>query len=81
MRCVMESYLGEIVLVAFSYAPTGWLKCQGQYLSMSEYPALHALIGIRYGGDGVTTFRLPALTAPTSMNYIICTSGVFPSRP
>ena len=77
----MDSYVGEIVLVAFSYAPTGWLKCQGQYLQIAQNSALFSLLGTTSGGDGVSTFRLPTLTAPTSMNYIICVSGYYPARP
>ena len=76
----MDPYLGEILLVAFGYAPNGWFKCQGQYLSISQNQALFSLLGTAYGGDGISTFRLPTLTAPTGMNYIICTSGVFPSH-
>lgn len=77
----MEPFVGEIILVAFRYAPLDWLKCQGQYLLIAEYSMLYSLIGIRYGGDGVEYFRLPNLTAPTSMTYIICTNGLYPSRP
>ena len=77
----MEAFIGEIVLVAFSYAPAGWLKCNGQTLLISQYTALFSLLGNRYGGNGTSTFMLPSLTAPTSMNYIICVSGVYPSRP
>lgn len=56
-----EAYVGEIRLIAFSYAPEGWLLCQGQELSISQYQALFALIGTTYGGNGTTTFKLPDL--------------------
>lgn len=56
-----EAYVGEIRLLAFNYAPEGWLLCQGQQLDVSQYQALFALIGNTYGGDGVTTFNLPDL--------------------
>jgi len=56
-----EAYVGEIRLLAFNYAPEGWLLCQGQQLNVSQYQALFALIGNAYGGDGDTTFNLPDL--------------------
>jgi microcystin-dependent protein len=52
-------YIGEIRTVGFTFAPIGWLSCQGQLLPISEYDALYALIGTTYGGDGQTTFALP----------------------
>ncbi|RAK67981.1 phage tail protein [Hymenobacter edaphi] len=54
-------YIGEIRTVGFSFAPVGWLQCQGQLLSISEYDTLFALIGTTYGGDGQNTFALPDL--------------------
>jgi microcystin-dependent protein len=76
----MDPYLGEILLVAFGYAPKDWYKCEGQIMAISENDALFTLLGTAYGGDGVSTFRLPTMTAPTGMNYIICAVGIFPSR-
>jgi len=76
----MESFIGEITLVAFSYAPPGFLKCQGQTMQISENEALYAILGTRYGGDGQATFLLPNLIAPTNLNYIICVQGLWPSH-
>jgi len=56
-----DQYLGEIRMFAGSYAPEGWAMCNGQLLSIAEYPELFSLIGTRYGGDGQTTFALPDL--------------------
>lgn len=58
-----EPYLGCIVPWAGSYAPQGWAYCFGTALSIREYPALFAIIGTTYGGDGVNTFQLPNLTS------------------
>ena len=76
----MDPYLGEILLVAFGFAPKGWYKCEGQYLAINQNQALFSLLGTAYGGDGMSTFRLPTMTAPTGMNYIICVQGSYPSR-
>ena len=54
-------FLGEVKMVAFSFAPTGWALCNGQLLSTAEYSALFNLLGTMYGGDGTTNFALPNL--------------------
>ena len=46
---------------AGSHCPNGWLPAMGQILSIQGNPALFALLGITYGGDGITTFALPDL--------------------
>ena len=54
-----EPFLGEIRMVGFNFAPNGWLSCNGQTLSIAQNSALFALLGVTFGGDGVTTFKLP----------------------
>ncbi len=56
-----DPYLGQIILVAFDFAPFGWALCDGQLLPIATYDALFSLIGTTYGGDGVTTFAVPDL--------------------
>ena len=48
-------------MVGFSFAPAGWMLCQGQLLPISENETLFQLIGTTYGGDGQETFNLPDL--------------------
>ncbi|MFY9259498.1 MAG: tail fiber protein [Gallionella sp.] len=55
----MDGFVGEIRLFAGNYAPEGWVLCNGQALSISEYQVLFALLGTIYGGDGVNTFNVP----------------------
>jgi microcystin-dependent protein len=45
-----------------SFAPAGWMTCDGQLLPISEYETLFNLIGTTYGGDGQSTFALPNLS-------------------
>ncbi|HEX3467628.1 MAG TPA: tail fiber protein [Candidatus Elarobacter sp.] len=45
-----------------SFAPAGWMTCDGQTLPISEYDTLFNLIGTTYGGDGQSTFNLPNIT-------------------
>lgn len=61
----MENYVGEIRLFAGTYAPEGWLFCQGQLLQIAGNEALYQLLGTTYGGDGTSTFALPNLQGRT----------------
>ncbi|HWF35639.1 MAG TPA: tail fiber protein [Solirubrobacteraceae bacterium] len=56
-----EPYVGEIRMFGGNFAPLGWMFCEGQVLSISDYDVLFNLIGTTYGGDGQTTFALPDL--------------------
>lgn len=56
-----DQFIGEIRLVAFNYAPQGWALCNGQILSIVQFQALYALLGVTYGGNGSSTFALPNL--------------------
>ena len=57
----MDPLIGTIMLAAFPFAPKGWMFCNGQILNIQTYPALYALLGVQFGGDGRTTFALPDL--------------------
>src|SRR5438105_3385950 len=54
-----NSFMGEIRMVVFNFAPTGWAFCDGQLMPISQNPALFSLLGTSYGGDGRSTFALP----------------------
>lgn len=56
-----EPFIGEIKLVGFDFAPSGYARCAGQLLSIAQNSALFALLGTTYGGNGQTTFGLPNL--------------------
>lgn len=64
----MEPFVGEIKMVAFDWAPDGWAVCNGSELPIKQNPALFALIGNRYGGDGQTTLALPDLRGVTPLS-------------
>ncbi len=61
-------YVGECRLVGFSFAPNGWLSCQGQTIAISENDTLFTLIGTTYGGDGQSNFRVPDLRGRTPIH-------------
>jgi microcystin-dependent protein len=53
--------IGEVRLAAFSTLPNGWAVCDGRLMSIQQNQALFSVLGIVYGGDGLTTFALPDL--------------------
>lgn len=58
---MIEAYLGQIILVGFNYTPPGWVRCDGQLLTIRDHAALYALLGTTWGGDGLNTFAVPDL--------------------
>ncbi|MET0392920.1 MAG: tail fiber protein [Chitinophagaceae bacterium] len=54
-------FVGEIKQFSGDYAPKDWALCDGQLLSVEKNDVLYALIGNKFGGDGVTNFALPDL--------------------
>jgi microcystin-dependent protein len=54
-------YLGEIMMISWNFAPSGFAFCNGQLLPINQNQALFSLLGTTYGGDGRTTFALPDL--------------------
>lgn len=56
-------FIGEIKIFAGNFAPVDWLFCNGQLLSVQQYPALYAVIGNTYGGTPNVNFNLPNLQA------------------
>jgi microcystin-dependent protein len=80
----MQSYVGQLLLIPYNFAPNGWLLCQGQLVAISNFNELYSLIGTTYGGDGVSTFGLPDLRGRTPVcmgqltgggNYIVGQTG------
>lgn len=56
-----ENFLGEIRLFSFGFAPKYWAQCNGQILPIAQNQALFSILGVTFGGNGVTTFALPNL--------------------
>jgi microcystin-dependent protein len=64
----MEPFIGQILMVAFNFAPKGWALCNGQLVPINQNQALFSLLGTYYGGDGRTNFALPNLQARVPMH-------------
>lgn len=74
-------FIGLIKMFPYDFSTMGWALCNGDLLQISQYSDLYALIGTKFGGDGVKTFALPNLmgTEPVpGINYYIVTSGISP---
>jgi microcystin-dependent protein len=83
-------FLGQVTCFAGTYAPQGWVFCEGQILPIAPSGALFSLVGTMYGGDGRVNFALPDLrdsepkqkeSGYTGPRYIICVGGDYPKRP
>jgi microcystin-dependent protein len=55
------AYFGEIRMFAGTFAPIDWAFCEGQMLPVRAHSQLFAVLGTKFGGDGVTNFGLPNL--------------------
>lgn len=70
----MEPFIGEVRLFGFGLVPQGWMPCEGQTMAISNNQALFSILGTQFGGDGVSTFKLPDLRGRVPV-------GVAPSYP
>ena len=66
--------IGEVAPYAGETAPAGWMFANGQLLSIQQNPALFAVLGTTYGGNGRTNFALPNLDGRT----VIGDSSLYP---
>jgi len=71
-----QPFIGEIRMFAGSFAPAGWMLCDGATLPISENDALFVLIGTTYGGDGEETFNLPNLQSRVPIHQGTGPNGV-----
>jgi uncharacterized lipoprotein YmbA len=78
-----EHYMASVYLTAANFPPPGTAFAAGQTMSITLNSALFSLLGTTYGGDGVTTFKLPDLRkqAPGGLHYVVVLQGLYPSRP
>ncbi|HEY0077137.1 MAG TPA: tail fiber protein [Pyrinomonadaceae bacterium] len=64
-----DPYVGEIRIFSGNFAPSGWARCNGQLLPISQNPTLFSVLGTNYGGNGTTTFALPNLRNSAPINH------------
>jgi microcystin-dependent protein len=51
--------VGDVWATERTDTPDYALACDGQIVSILDYPELFDVLGVRYGGDGVSTFATP----------------------
>ncbi|GAL35940.1 microcystin dependent protein [Vibrio maritimus] len=64
-----DYFLGEIRQVAFSFAPHNWSDCGGAFVEISQNASLYALVGNKFGGNGVSNFQLPDLRGRAPVGF------------
>ena len=82
----MDPYIGQIQLFPYNFEPRGWVLCDGRSMQIMHNQALYSLIGIIFGGNGTTEFKIPDLRNATplattnQMKYYIAIEGLYPMR-
>jgi microcystin-dependent protein len=61
-------FIGQLMAVAFNFAPKSWAFTNGQVMSIAQNQALFSLLGTTYGGNGQTTFSLPNLQSRVTVS-------------
>lgn len=64
-----EPFIGELMLVPYTFCPRSWTEAAGQLLPINQHQALFSLLGTNYGGDGRTTFGLPDLRGRVPLGF------------
>eukprot|EP00162_Nutomonas_longa_P018277 comp25597_c0_seq1/m.61617 comp25597_c0_seq1/g.61617 ORF comp25597_c0_seq1/g.61617 comp25597_c0_seq1/m.61617 type:complete len:174 (-) comp25597_c0_seq1:1056-1577(-) len=64
-------------MFTWAWAPQGWAICNGVQLTIQQNPALNALLGQTFGGNGTTTFALPNLSGRTPIHVGQGQDGVY----
>lgn len=72
---MINPYVGEVTCFGFAFAPVGWIKCEGQLISVQEFNQLFSVIGTAFGGDGISTFGLPNFAPFTEDGGQFCISA------
>jgi microcystin-dependent protein len=72
---MINPYVGEVSAFGFKRGLVGWIKCEGQLLSVQEFNQLFTVIGTFFGGDGLATFGLPNFAPITAEGGQFCISA------
>lgn len=83
----MDYFLGQINLFAINFQPSGWIPCDGRLMAVRSNQALFALLGTKFGGDGINNFAIPDLrtsmfgsNSDFKLIYYMCINGIWPPR-
>lgn len=64
-----ESFIGEIKMMATTFAPRQWAMCNGTIMAVNQNQPLFALIGAQYGGDARSSFALPDMRSRIPIHF------------
>jgi len=64
-----DPFVGQLLLVAFDFAPVQWAPCYGQLMGIQQNTALFSLLGVNFGGDGIRSFGLPNLQGNVAVGF------------
>jgi len=64
-----DPYISQIHMVAFNFPPVGYALCDGQILPISQNQSLYSLLGVAFGGDGISNFALPDMRGRTPTQF------------
>lgn len=56
-----DSYIGEVRVFGFNYAPQQWAFCDGAQIQVQQFQALYVVLGNVFGGTQNINFNLPNL--------------------
>ncbi|TMP42174.1 phage tail protein [Pseudoalteromonas citrea] len=64
-----DSFIGDIKMMATTFAPRQWAMCNGTIMAVNQNQPLFALIGAQYGGDGRSSFGLPDMRGRIPVHF------------
>jgi len=62
----IDPYLGEVIMFAGNFAPTGWSFANGATRPTTQNPGLYSILGTSFGGNG-STYALPDFRGRTAV--------------
>ena len=71
-----NQYIGDVILNGSGFCPRNSMPAEGQIMDINSNPALFALVGTMYGGNGTTNFMLPDLRGRIPMGRGMGPNGV-----
>jgi microcystin-dependent protein len=67
----MDGIVGMIKMVLTSTGNAEWMPCDGRLLAVADHQELFALIGNKFGGDGIAEFALPVVPPQEKAYFVI----------
>src|SRR5262245_31821799 len=76
-----DPFVAEVRIFFGEFAPQNWAFCDGQLIPIIQNTTLFSLVGIKYGGDGKSTFALPDLRNRVAVGHVGSKKPTAPSTP